>query len=1152
MQMETVSPCKNLLFCFFGDGYDSLIPRQSILPAKNLTGALPADLSLLNRLTYLDLSNNTFNGSIPSSWSVLGSLSYLNLQNNNLTGAVPPSWQGQKDNFAWSSLTGLFSNVAAAKNADGRLQVFAYTANNINTLSQLSANSFNWTTNGTYTFGKTNISELIVAYSDNGRIDVFSVRNESVGWLGLYGGTVYHHAQGSPNNLTFVESPVGGLGASAAGWKRAIVATLNYQNRLELFGIGGTIDTRKVDSLAQTVINGNNFTAWSGMTNSMTGGNHVFQVSAARNGDNLLEVWVCSLYGLFKTVQNSTYGWTSNWTVINSWGDLSSVTLIKDGNGSVVPFIYSKNNALYYGTKFQTLSYYVKQFQPILSPNNVLYVFLTTTSNELKYMTRQSNNVWSNATTIMGKSLSSFSVVFRSDGLWQLFGVNGTSNIHHTTQSAILVDQNCLSGPPNQKCGQQGVTTTWVSNIRPASSVAGITSGARQTTIPLESPSGVSPSGARPTTVPLGSPSGVSPSGSRPTTVSLGSSSGVSPSGARPTTVPLGSPSGVSPSGARPTTVPLGSPSGVLNGNSSSRPTNVVSPVSPAATQTGMTSPRSVGTNLPLQSSSRSNTPPLSPITSQPPSAVVQMTATSTSASTVSPGLPDCAKLHQIFPSLVSAFGSIASNCSAGNGAVQFDTSGNCVALSLPAKKLNGTLPDLSVFSRLTYLDLSNNTYTGPIPPSWSNFKTFSYLNLKGNNLSGSAPLNWTAPSSFAWGSLTGSYSNVVAATNADGRLQVFSYTSSGVDTMYQLTANNYSWTTNGSYSFGLQQNLTQIALGQSSTGRIEVFTLYNRTAPNYGTVYHYSQSATSNGLSFTADIPLGGFKSALVQSSTLCIILGPSGNTLVYAVVGNQNIFWLRNMVPNGNVWSDFVPVSNTELTGTIRQVSAAISGNGPIEVWSVGTTGLRYSVSTSITLYSGWTTANARVDLWQVKVIKDANGTVIPFTISSSNTLHYGTACEQLATNILTMQPIYNTAYTRLYLFMTTTSKVVQYMTRDNYVWSAAVVIGSPVTSFSVVFRNDDLWQLFGLNGTGTINYTSQSKILVDANTDCRLLLASFPALSSRLGTLATNCAAGNSSGLIKLNADGNCVAIILPAKNLTGALPADLSLLNRLTYL
>ncbi|KAG6553507.1 hypothetical protein Mapa_004419 [Marchantia paleacea] len=63
---------------------------QINLTGKGVTGELDTQFGLLDRLTVLDLSNNSFYGSMPSSLVDVVTLRALNLAHNNLSGELPP------------------------------------------------------------------------------------------------------------------------------------------------------------------------------------------------------------------------------------------------------------------------------------------------------------------------------------------------------------------------------------------------------------------------------------------------------------------------------------------------------------------------------------------------------------------------------------------------------------------------------------------------------------------------------------------------------------------------------------------------------------------------------------------------------------------------------------------------------------------------------------------------------------------------------------------------------------------------------------------------------------------------------------------------------------------------------------------------------
>ncbi|WOK95895.1 putative leucine-rich repeat receptor-like protein kinase [Canna indica] len=67
----------------------SMTVMHILLDNNKLTGEIPDTIGLVNSLRILRLDNNSLNGSVPSSINSLTNLSVLNLANNNLNGAMP-------------------------------------------------------------------------------------------------------------------------------------------------------------------------------------------------------------------------------------------------------------------------------------------------------------------------------------------------------------------------------------------------------------------------------------------------------------------------------------------------------------------------------------------------------------------------------------------------------------------------------------------------------------------------------------------------------------------------------------------------------------------------------------------------------------------------------------------------------------------------------------------------------------------------------------------------------------------------------------------------------------------------------------------------------------------------------------------------------
>lgn len=69
-----------------------LVSVRRTLNDNALSGTLPTEWRMLQRLRVLSLASNDLQGPLPPAWSSLANLETLALNNNQLSGPVPPSW----------------------------------------------------------------------------------------------------------------------------------------------------------------------------------------------------------------------------------------------------------------------------------------------------------------------------------------------------------------------------------------------------------------------------------------------------------------------------------------------------------------------------------------------------------------------------------------------------------------------------------------------------------------------------------------------------------------------------------------------------------------------------------------------------------------------------------------------------------------------------------------------------------------------------------------------------------------------------------------------------------------------------------------------------------------------------------------------------
>ncbi len=135
---------------------------------NSLSGTLPSELGSLSNLQRLILESNSLSGTLPSELGSLSNLQRLNLYNNSLSGTLP-SELGSLSNlqYLWlysNSLSGTIPDSINALSADKRLENPPYVEIQIPDVNAFSSEKFNFNVSGNFGDLNNNIS----SYGANG------------------------------------------------------------------------------------------------------------------------------------------------------------------------------------------------------------------------------------------------------------------------------------------------------------------------------------------------------------------------------------------------------------------------------------------------------------------------------------------------------------------------------------------------------------------------------------------------------------------------------------------------------------------------------------------------------------------------------------------------------------------------------------------------------------------------------------------------------------------------------------------------------------------------------------------------------------------------------------------------------------------------
>jgi len=399
----------------------------------------------------------TVNGNTENEWASITEIAVFGGATggggSNVIGTLFHKWQTAPGSSTWSaysSLSGAMApntDLAAAMNSDGRLQVFVVGTNNqLYYKTQTSAGSSLWTGWTSLGGGIKSDTSPAVARNSDGRLQVFVVGTNN---------QLYYKTQTSAGSSTWSSSWTSLGGGLRASTDPVVVA--NSDGRLQAFVVG---THNALYYKTQTTAGSSTWTGW-----TYLGGGIKSDTSpaVARNSDGRLQVFIVGtnnqLY--YKTQMSAgSSTWSSSWTSLG--GGLRASTdpvVVANSDGRLQAFVVGTHNALYYKTQtsagsstwsssWTPLGGGIKaDTSPAVARNNDggLQVFVVGTNNQLYYKTQTSagSGTWSSSWTSLGGTLrenTDPAVVPNSDGRLEAFVMGPTS-----------------TGPPNPPPG--GSTT---------------------------------------------------------------------------------------------------------------------------------------------------------------------------------------------------------------------------------------------------------------------------------------------------------------------------------------------------------------------------------------------------------------------------------------------------------------------------------------------------------------------------------------------------------------------------------------------------------------------------------------------------------------------------------------------------------------------
>ncbi len=351
------------------------------------------------------------------------------LETNTETAPSPHSQPSTLPELSWHGefpLGGSANDIAIARNADGRLEVFyAGTENHLYHNWQLAPNSLFWS--GETAFSGESALQIAVATNTDGRLEIFYVGTNN---------DLYHNWQTAPNTNSWKgETAFPGVKATE------VCVAQNADGRLEIFYRGTENHLYHNWQLAP------NSTSWKGET--VFNGDSALQIAAARNADGRLEIFYVGtkndLYHNWQTAPNAT-AWKGETAFPNA--KANEVEVAQNADGRLEIFYRGTGNHLYHNwqlapnstnwqgeTPFPNAA--ADQIAVAANADGRLEIFYVGTENHLyhNWQTTANTNSWAGETAFKGNSANQVVAARNADGRLEIFYRGTENHLSHNWQT---------------------------------------------------------------------------------------------------------------------------------------------------------------------------------------------------------------------------------------------------------------------------------------------------------------------------------------------------------------------------------------------------------------------------------------------------------------------------------------------------------------------------------------------------------------------------------------------------------------------------------------------------------------------------------------------------------------------------------------------